>query len=435
MRLRIVFIKKCSVFFFFFFFLIGAPFNFLPGPTSRLIAYYALLDITIWALFGRKVKLDADLLIIGSYYCLYLLFIFIISGLFGFKDADILRGTLLIFLQGSTGGIFFTFIFKKMHIPFREIIFWMQIVLVLHSLFIIIFFISIDFKKLVFQYLPEKLGNFDFREEVFRSRGIGTSGAALSLIQSFGLMFTAYLVSTMKYKSKQLYYLLFSFGLLFASIFISGRTGLLIIPVIILYLFMVMFVKQRLLKNIIHFLILFPCMAIVFFFVLRLGVNYILGGVDPTTGQNIFDHVIKWIVGEFISSNGNIQIKTKTLQALTTRMWFLPDTWEVMIRGDPTTWSLNRIPSDVGYIRMLHGTGIIGMFLFYSFFFFFFLKIVLKTKKIEEKAMFVFFAIFLFITDFKEPFLNGISINSFFIVIFWFITIDYNAQDGEGETQ
>jgi hypothetical protein len=401
--------------------LIGAPFKFLPAVTSRLIVCYAWVHLILLALLGRKIKSNKDFIFIGGFYYLYFIWVFINSGLSGFRDTEILISVVLMFFQASIGGIFFAYIFNRMDISFREMILWVQTVILLHSIFIILFFISFDFKQLVFNYLPEKVGNLDFTEELTRSRGLNTSGAVLSLMQSFGFMFTAYLISTVKHNSKQFYYLLFSFGIIFISVFITGRTGLLIIPVMIIYLLVILIAKKKLKKNIIYFLISIPVLGVVFYFMFKLGYRYILGGAVTVHGEDVFDHLVRWVVTEFITRDGNIS--SKTVQTLFGRMWIFPDSWNVILRGDVTTWDVNRIPSDVGYIRMLFGTGLIGIFLFYTLFLLLFLKIILMSSGIEEKGMFVFLTGFLFIADLKEPFLNGISINTFFVLFFWYLTI------------
>ena len=99
--------------------------------------------------------------------------------------------------------------------------------------------------------------------------------------------------------------------------------------------------------------------------------------------------------------------------------------------GNPSSFDEERISSDIGFIRILYGFGIIGSILFYGFFIFVFLKMIQKLEKIEEKLIIIIFAILLFITEIKEPFLFKVSINSFILLLFLFINFNpsYNKKE------
>lgn len=413
-------LKISVLLFVLFFYLYGVHFVFLPTYTSRLIVFAALMYLGLLFLTRRSVPAHIEFLVIGLLYSVIIAWTSFISALYGFTDISVLASMIILFLHAFVGGLFFAIVFKKMNLNFRQVILLVQAVLVVQSLFIVLYFISWDFREFTFAYIPEH-GNIDHRENLFRSRGLAHgSSATLSLIQSMGFLFTAYLISTVRYRSKEFIYLILSFGVIFLSVFLTGRTGLLMMPIAILYLFALLILKRKLNKNSLYFIFVLPLAMAVLFVMMRLGYQYILGGFSTAWGEDGFDRLIRWVSQEFISSEG--QVQSRTMQILFSH-WFLPDTWHLFFFGDPTTWSLNRIPSDIGIVRLWHSVGLIGMFMIYGLFVLVFLMSILKARGIETKLMLTMLSVFLFITELKEPFLTNLRVNAFFILIFCYLVI------------
>lgn len=406
--------------FFLFFYLYGVNFSFLPIYSSRVIVFIGLAYLLFLSVKQRDLKVPSDFLAVIFVYGLCLLWFFFRAALFDLKDLSSLSSLILLLFHSFFGGLFFAVLFSKMKLSFRQVVFLVQIVITIQAFFVVLYFISWDFRELTFAYIPEA-GNIDHRKNLFRSRGLQHgSSATLSLIQSMGLLFTAYLVSTGRLRGMQIFYLLSSFGLIFLSIFLTGRTGLLMLPVVFTYLFFVFFKKRNINKNTIFFVFSLPVAVILLFILLRLGYQYILGGFSTEWGEDGFDRLVRWVVGEFFSSDGKVQ--ARTMQILSSH-WFLPETWSMFLFGDPTTWSLNRIPSDIGFVRILHSSGLIGMLLFYLLFFIVFLVLVIKTRCNDAKYMLVSLAAFLFILEAKEPFLINLRVNSFILLLFCYVVI------------
>jgi hypothetical protein len=294
----------------------------------------------------------------------------------------------------------------------------------MHSISVIIFFLNIGFKQFVFTHLSNgtKLGNIDFAERFTRSRGLADiAGSGLSIVQSFGFLFTAYLMIRVKCKSMMFWYLVLSFSLLFIAVFISGRTGFLMLPFVVLYLFLIVIIKKHTRKKIIFFLGILVFICVVEFTLFRLAYDLFFANVSRKMGIDAFEEVSRWVVGEFIDKDGALRIKTaEVLES----HWFVPDSLKGFVVGDTTSWlDRNIVPSDVGYVRMLFGVGIIGMVFHYSLFLLIFLSIILRAKSIEAKLMFLLLTIFLFLTEAKEPFLTGAFINAYILLIFSFFNI------------
>lgn len=421
---RLYYLNIFLFIFILFFYLYGVHFTFLPTYTSRLIVFAAWVYLALLFLTKKSIAAPIELVTIGLLYFLYLAWVLAISAVYGFADISVLVSTVLLFLHAFVGGIFFAVIFKKMNFTFRQVILVVQVVIVAQAFFILLYFISWDFREFTFAYIPEG-GNIDHRENLFRSRGLTHgSSATLSLIQSMGFLFTAYLVATVHYRSKQFIYLVLSFGLIFLSVFLTGRTGLLMIPVAIFYLFALLVLRQRISKNSVYFVLGVPVAAALLFVLLRLGYQYVLGGFSTAWGEDGFDRLIRWVVGEFFGSDG--QVQSRTMQILSSH-WFFPEAWHLFFFGDPTTWSLNRIPSDIGIVRLWHGVGLVGMLMLYALFVLVFLMSILKARGTEAKLMLAMLAVFLFIAEAKEPFLSNLNVNVFIILIFCYLMVSDRA--------
>ena len=420
-RVRVRILKLSILLFSLFFYLYGVQFEFLPTYTSRFVLFAAWTYLALIFFTKRHIQLPFEFFIIAVVYSTTIAWVILISALYNFSDISVLFSIALLFFSAFLGGLFFALILKKMEFKFYQVIQVVQLVIVFQAFFIVLYFISWDFREFTFAYIPET-GRIDHRENLFRSRGLtGGASATLSLKQSLGLLFTIYLISGVRWRSKQFVYLLLSFGLIFWSVILTGRTGLLMIPIVFLYVLVLLLLRQKLSKNLIFFVLGLPVISFLSFAFLRLGYEYILGGFTTPWSEDGFDLLIRWVSSEFINSEG--LIRSRTAQALMSSHWFLPEDGLVLFFGDPTTWLVNRIPSDIGIVRLWHSVGLIGMLLIYCLFALVFLISILKARGIEARVFLFMLAFFLFATEMKEPFLTNVSVNSFFIMIFCYLVI------------
>ena len=163
---------------------------------------------------------------------------------------------------------------------------------------------------------------------------------------------------------------------------------------------------------------------LIIFLILLLILNYLnLFSIDSTK----FNTVLNWVSNEINFNNGSIEVKTLTILS---SHWFIPSDIKTLLFGNPLSFNEERISSDIGFIRILYGFGLIGSIIFYGFFIYTFLKMIQKLEKIEEKLIIIIFMILLFITEIKEPFLFKVSINSFILLLFLFINLNplYNKK-------
>jgi hypothetical protein len=419
--------KICLLVFILFFFLYGVNFTFLPISTARIILLTAGGYLLLKSLFYSSVIINRSVLLIFALYAILLLWITFITVFYQLRDVTIFTGALLMFIHSFIGGWFLAVIFDRFNFDLRNVILFVPIVITIQAVFIIVYFLSWSFREFTFAFIPEA-GNIDYRKNLFQSRGLThSSGASLSVLQSFGVLFTSYLLSTANFRSKQFIYLSFSFGLLCISIFLTGRTGLLILPLVFIYFFIILFLRIRIPKNITYFILAAPLIILISFLVFRFLYSNYFGGITTAGGEDILSRVVRWYVEEFYSEG---RIQSRTLSFLSTNHLIFPENNIEILFGDPTTWHLNRISSDIGYIRMWHGIGLVGILIYYSFIITLFIHMILLAPDSYAKIMLTLLLIYLLIIEFKEPFMLNLSINAFFILLFSYLLVkDINDKE------
>lgn len=397
-----------------FFFFYSVNFTFLPVHSYKIIM---LILIAYLILTKPKPKLDfnKDIKVFLLFY-LGLLFWTILSYIFNeYSDLILVKAISLLLVKSILGVSLFVFIAIKLKFRFKDILLYLQIIITVQAFFILFYFFNVDFKAWTIDYIPAT-GNMNPLTSV-RSRGLlHSSGAMLGLIQSFGLLFSAYYISITNWKSKLYVYFIFSFLLIFLSIFFTGRTGLLMLPMIFLYLLVLYVYRKEYSKNILVFIL--SLLSLLVFFI---GLLFILNYYQIHLFDNTkLDSIISWTVNEFSIRDGKLH--SKNLDILSNH-WIIPSTLETWIIGNPLTWSAERIKSDIGPIRILHGFGFIGLLLFYGFFMFIFYKTIKQLIKLEERLVVIFLSIVLIITEMKEPFLLKSMVSSFVLFLFLFLFV------------
>ena len=407
--------KVCLLIFTLFFYIYGINFTFLPLSTARVVLIFAWMFFLYDFFLKPSIVVDRSILTIILIFGIYIYWVILISGIHQLKDIVIFSNAVLLIFHAFLGGMFFAILFKKNNQSFQKIIFFLQLVITIQALFILVYFISWEFREFTFKYIPET-GNIDHRQTLYRSRGLThSSGATLSVLQSIGLLFTAYLLATLKYTKKRMGYLLFSFGLLVISLILTARTGLLMVPVALGYLFCGIILKKKVPKNILYFYILAPIVLLITILLFR----HIYFIVDPE-GARTYERLISWYIKEFYADG---QFQSRTVNILYDH-WFLPENTSTMLFGDPTTWSINRISSDIGIVRRFHGTGIIGLVVFYCLYIAVFCYMIMKSKYLLDKLLFVFLGLFLLIVEAKEPIISHLSISAIYLMLFAYLILN-----------
>ena len=408
-----------------FFFLFSVKFTFLPTHSYQIVLLIAVFYVIVDYIKNKKnlFNISSEF---KSFIYLYLLLLFwiVISYCFnGFEDPYMIKKITILFVKSILCSLIFVYIFLKFDISFKNLILYLQIIIFIQALFVILYFFSLDFKNWTLDFIPAS-GNLDPRVD-FRSRGLMNGASATgALMISLGLIFTAYLVVVSELKKFNFFYLSISFLLILTAIFFIGRTGFLIVPFVGLY-FLVLFIYKKEFRNNIKiftaYLFGYLIIGLIFLSIL----SYLnLFSIDLTK----FNTVLNWVTNEINFKNGSVEVKTLTILS---SHWFIPDDIKTLLFGNPSSFDEERISSDIGFIRILYGFGLIGSIIFYGFFIYIFLKMIKKLNKIEEKLIIIILAILFIITEIKEPFLFKVSINSFILLLFLFINLNplYNKKE------
>ena len=408
-----------------FFFLFSVKFTFLPTHSYQIVLLIAIFYVIVDYIKNKKnlFNISSEF---KSFIYLYLLLLFwiVISYCFnGFEDPYMIKKITILFVKSILCSLIFVYIFLKFDISFKNLILYLQIIIFIQALFVILYFFSLDFKNWTLDFIPAS-GNLDPRVD-FRSRGLMNGASATgALMISLGLISTAYLVVVSELKKFNFFYLSISFLLILTAIFFIGRTGFLIVPFVGLY-FLVLFIYKKEFRNNIKIFTTYLFGYLIIGLIFLLILSYLnLFSIDLTK----FNTVLNWVTNEINFKNGSVEVKTLTILS---SHWFIPDDIKTLLFGNPSSFDEERISSDIGFIRILYGFGLIGSIIFYGFFIYIFLKMIKKLNKIEEKLIIIILAILFIITEIKEPFLFKVSINSFILLLFLFINLNplYNKKE------
>lgn len=400
-----------------FLYLYGINWTFLPTYTSRIVLVVAWAALGAAVLVTGRVVLPSGGQIVAALYACYLGWVTLVTLVASTVDTALLVSAVLLFTHSFVGGVFFALLLRRYGVTFRELILLVQCVITVQAFFIMLYFVSWGFRGIVSAYIPE-LGSVDHQEVLFRSRGL-THGASatLSVIQSIGILLTAYLLATSRHRSVEYAYLLVSFVALCLSVFLSGRTGFLVLPVVFLYFAILVINKMRLQKNIAYFSAALPLVMIGAYFLFRAVYQYVSGGMTMEWGEDVFDRAVRSVTQEFFSDSG---VTSRTAEILLDH-WIFPTELSVLFFGDPTTWEVKRIPSDIGIVRIWFGLGFVGVLLFYALYLAIFFAMLRKARGLEELMMVLCLCAYLFVTELKEPFLNNVRVNSFVLMFFAYL--------------
>ncbi|MEX2347526.1 MAG: hypothetical protein WD604_18015 [Balneolaceae bacterium] len=411
-------IEMAGIGFLLFFFIYGINFTFLPVYTSQLIA----LGILTWWGFRLIANPDFEFRIdSGSQFLFTLWFILFVWVVFrtvhsGFRDFGFFVNIFLLFVQVFTGSLFFSAWFFRRGFSFDFMIRVIQVVIVVQAFFIIVYFLSPAFKEFTLRFIPEG-GNVPALHP-FRSRGLThQAGASLAAFQATGMLLSAYLI-TKRISWKWTVFDVLSMVVLLGSVMLTGRTGFVILPFLLAYFGFYILFKKGLPRKIAYSGILLPLFGIGGF----IAVQYIFQTyTGAEAGTDIFRTIGRWMFGEFqqLGETGG----SRTIDVLIEEHWFFPDRVGLLLFGDPNTYQVNRVDSDIGIIRRIFGIGIVGLSLTYLLVFSFFYRMAGATENASERLLVICFGVWLFVLELKEPFVTDLRFATLYMMMFCYVCL------------
>lgn len=439
MRLQLAFVAHPSrrvgtltavlVFLLTFFFIYSVEFAFLPIHTSRIVSAcggFMLLLVAIRASY--RIPIDRRVLVVMVLLGSYVTWVAIRTALTGAEDMSLLIAGVLILIQVLPGAAAIAYLLRGRDLDFDDLIRLLYLVIVVQAGFIVLSFFSLSFKEWTLAYIPET-SNVDPLHP-FRVRGLthGT-GAKLSAFQGAGLILATYLLINCR-GYRELAYLLATSVFVAASILLTGRTGVFAVPLAVLLLAGYAILAGKVGKKAMLAVMAIPLVSIVGF-VLFQEYYLLLGGWNSTgAGGDAFQALIEWFTEEFFASTSDDLLGSRTIGVLLRYHWFLPDDdWRLFV-GDPNTWTLARIHSDVGPVRMLFGAGLVGTALVYSAVLAMFVSMLRWSRSVGQAALFVVLAVWMALVELKEPYFIDLRYLSLVGLLFFFMCLDSRRRSG-----
>ena len=245
----------------------------------------------------------------------------------------------------------------------------------------------------------------------YRVSGFSSIGGdGLSFVQYIGVITSFYIsnrndISTQKKRR----YGLMCFWIFFTLILV-GRTGaVLSLIFIFLYLF-----SQKSLSNIISIMFKFAMVSVLF---LAIGFIFIKQSYYDQVILQVLPHAFEFFYNFYLTG----EFYTKTTNVIFSDMLVFPDNFITWMIGDgfwvnPIVEG-NYIPSDIGYIRLLFYSGLLGSLLLYSWFLYSYLMIRKRFCNGNLRVFIDCYIITLFIAHIKFPFILS-SVSLFIIFLF-----------------
>lgn len=296
----------------------------------------------------------------------------------------------------------------------------LYVIILLHGLLMCLQFVFPDLRDYVYRFTYAKY-QLEYNK-LFRMAGLtGAGGAQTSFVQGLGCLLGWFLFFCSSYKHK--IYVLFGNILLIVSIILSGRTGLIVVFLgffFFLFLSLFDFTEKLKLRTSHIFLFFIPFVFTMLF----------IGSVPDLLGDNYkyfetaFNRTFKTIIDLFETGS----FEDDTISALS-KMLIIPDDFLHLLFGKSSYLEGNtyyNIMTDIGYLRLVWGYGLLGLFM-HIFFYLLLLLRIFKFKFNSFVDMYFYFLpviliFFVFIMNTKEIFFfTRTSSHIIFIIVFYYI--------------
>lgn len=391
---------------------------FLGLGTAASTGKIATLILSLYVFSRKKFNLSFKKSNI-SIYLLY--FMILLYTIFNFLFNGLVQSVMLariIFYFLNT--LYMSFILSEIYSDTNEFILSFFEITTIQAVFIIAGFISYEFRVFVSELLLNE-SNISILSAARSAGFTNSSGANLSVIQALGFI-SGLLLMTRSKKINTLYYI--AMVLIIFSIVLSGRTGfvlilIMIIPVISVYL-------KRYKSNWLGKMSIFKCVL-----VLALGlfiINVIMTELTiiPYDVKNQYFYIQNWIKEAFvISDNRTINALTKMDIPKLDYKTFVGTSLVVDSKG------LNASGHDSGYIQTYYALGLIFSVIFYFtvgiHLMTMILKNYIKLRKTNLIYPSIFFLVSIFVLEIKEPFLFKSPVALFLLVLIKLAIKDFNT--------
>jgi hypothetical protein len=382
---------------FLFFFIFAVPFNFVPFNTAKVVLVVLFVLFLISNPF--KYKLNKQLVYFATILCLIGLVALFRTMLSGVNDYTF-PYIFLIYVVESLVGSILVYIFFLKNKTAEKFIFNLYFVILLQSLIVILMFVENDYFLQALSYLTSDSATqrLDLFTRYHSLRGFGLASSVtydLSLVFTIGFIFYRFLISQAKSFA-------FVFLMHISSVFIvvsaamSGRTGFILILMIMFYNFINKVAKFNF-NTIINLFLIISILMLAYF-----NINI----EEFESLDQIKDHAIEPFINYF---NGE-GFSTKSTNIIIERMAFIPPI-ETLLFGDGKYVEHGGyyMYTDLGYIRHVLFFGVAPSLVIYFLIYvryFYYANYFFKNYK-NGRNMIISIAIIFFIANVKGDFLIG----------------------------
>lgn len=273
-------------------------------------------------------------------------------------------------------------------------LFIIYLTVVLHALIMAGQFLSPSFRNSIYSLTFAKY-QFEFYQ-TFRMAGLsGAGGAQVSAVQGLGALIGVYLFM----RRYALMTIILTFPVLLLSVFLSGRTGLLVIFLSFMFglqIFLFVGMKKIRVKDATKVI---AGLLLLVFFVLQFAAFLTASDYYEVVFNRTFDTILRY------SETGTLQ--DNTIDALA-QMIVLPDSIIHLMFGQASYIENNTyydINTDIGYFRLIWAYGLVGL-IFHFLFYLGFVRLSIKNSAIDVSYAYFSLAMILtiFVLNTKEIF-------------------------------
>ncbi|MBK8971675.1 MAG: hypothetical protein IPM37_09995 [Hahellaceae bacterium] len=376
--------------------------NAVPGNSILFLFLCSLLFLFIYLCFWRSWRfvIKVGRLEIGVFaiHLFIICYLAIVSLYLGCLFPDLLSGQVMAFLSAFVAMVIGS-CFR--HYDFRVVVLGILFITTIQACAILASFLSESFRTFADAAIGEAMQVVDGGN--WRLRGFSNvAGSSLSIIQGLGLISAAYLV----FKDRsQRRLVLPCVPIIFVSILFTGKSGLLSIPLAIIFWMLVAATGGRFsVSGIFEVFKAIILSASILFVLYYLYSNFFVQ--NTVYGTDALAGVFVRASEEYLVLAGGD--RGDTLSYLT-YSFNLPDREFVWLFGDPRSWEELRYSAvrigDSGYLRLLWGYGIFVSTIYYALFV---VMLISAASMVSDRVSKIYIYIvygWIFVMQFKEPYM------------------------------
>lgn len=399
-------VKSGLLFLLLFMLVIGFKFQFLPliGDVKLLTAIFI-----ICAGFITGIKLDfqsKDLLFLGGINLIYGVIVIIFNGYISYEllflaIKAIIYPSACYFLVA----FYYRFYKDRFHLKIISQLFW---VLTMHSVVIIAMFLSDGMRNYIYS-ISDVSDLMRTQVGTYRIAGFsGGGGALLSMVQGFSILLVPLILKHRLIKSL---WLLLMITINIIAIFLTGRTGL-IISFLFFPVVYASYLQKNILSVLLRFMLMLIILAVVVIMLSLVFTKYIPGEILDYFSEKSIDRMFDWYTDP--TRKNTIELLLESIH--------LPDLNFIGYLFGSS--SLGRLEgfwyhTDIGYLRILYGAGIVGSILLYALYLYLLLQSVFRFNRNLLYRVSIIFLLLFFVLQFKELMLFARHLLSILLIVYF----------------